>query len=158
MDSPELRPVSMADDDLIFRVFASSRAEEMKLVAWDETAKLGFLHMQFLAQQAHYRTNFPLASHDIILVGGDPVGRVYVDRRETEIRILDITLLPEARGQGIGYRLLQDLMQEAETVHKKLSIHVDHSSPSLGWFERLGFVCAGGNGISSLMEWNPVEG
>jgi ribosomal protein S18 acetylase RimI-like enzyme len=156
MDSLELRPVSAADHDLLYRIYASSRAEEMGLVPWDEAAKQTFLQMQFAAQQAHYQAYFPQASHNIILVESVPVGRLYVDRRETEIRILDLALLPAARGRGIGSYLLQDLMKEAETAKKTLSIYVESSNPSLGLFQRLGFVKAGENGISCLMEWRPA--
>ncbi len=153
MDDLELRPVSPANDDFLYRVYAGSRAEEMNLIPWDEAAKQSFLQMQFAAQQAHYRAYFPHASHDLILMEGIPVGRVYVDRRETEIRILDIALLPSARGRGIGSHLLQDLMEEAKAADKALSIHVENSNPSLRLFQRLGFVKAGENGIACLLEW-----
>ncbi len=157
MDKLELRPVSPANDDFLYRVYAGSRAEEMSLVPWDEAAKQSFLQMQFAAQQAHYQAYFPHASHDLVLMEGIPVGRLYVDRRETEIRILDIALLPAARGHGIGSHLLQDLMEEAKAANKTLSIHVENSNPSLRLFQRLGFVKAGGNGISYLMEWRAAS-
>ncbi len=156
MDSLELRPVSTADNDFLYSIYVDSRAEEMKLVPWDEAAKQNFLQMQFTAQQTHYGAYFPKASHDLILVEGTPVGQIYVDRRETEIRILDIVVLLDARGRGIGSHVLQDLMKEAETVHKTLSIYVESTSPSLRFFQRLGFVKAGDNGISSFMEWQPA--
>ncbi|RPJ26494.1 MAG: GNAT family N-acetyltransferase [Chloroflexi bacterium] len=155
MDSLELRAVSAEDDDFLCRVYAASRADEMSLVAWDEAAKQSFLQMQFAAQQAHYRAYFSKASHDVILAEGAPVGRLYVDQRETEIRILDIGLLPERRGHGIGSRVLQDLMEEAKAANKTLSIYVEDSNPSLRLFQRLGFVKAGENDISYLMEWHP---
>ncbi len=156
MDPLELRPVSAADDDFLYRVYASSRLDELNLLPWDEAAKQSFLQMQFAAQQTHYQGYFPNASHDVILAGSLPVGRLYVDRRETEIRILDITLLAEARGQGIGSHVLQSLMKEAQAANKTLSIYVERSSPSLTWFQRRGFVKAGENGFSDLMEWRPA--
>jgi ribosomal protein S18 acetylase RimI-like enzyme len=157
MGSLELRPVCEADNDFVYSVYASSRAEEMERVPWDEAAEQSFLQMQFAAQQTHYRTYFPQATHDVILAEGTPVGRLYVDRRATEIRILDIGLLPEARGHGIGSHILQDLMEEAEAAKKTLSIYVESSNPSLQLFQRLGFVKAGENDISCLMEWHPAE-
>ncbi len=156
MDLLELRPVSAADDDFLYRVYAGLRLEEMELVPWDETAKQTFLQMQFAAQQAHYQSYFPRASHDVILADGIPAGRLYVDRRETEIRILDITLLPERRGHRIGSHLLQDLMEEAKAANKTLSIYIENLNPSLRLFQRLGFIEADDNGISCLMEWHPA--
>lgn len=157
MDKLELRPVSSANDDFLYRIYAGSRAEEMSLVPWDEAAKQSFLQMQFVAQQAHYQAYFPHASHDIILMEGIPMGRLYVDRRETEIRILDIALLPSARGHGIGSHLLQDLMEESKAANKTLSIHIENFNPSLRLFQRLGFVKADDNGISCLLEWHAAS-
>jgi ribosomal protein S18 acetylase RimI-like enzyme len=156
MDSLALRPVCDADEDFLYRVYAGTRTEEMALVPWGEGQKQDFLRMQFAAQQAHYREHFPGASHDVLLADGLPVGRLYVDRREAEIRILDIAVLPEARRQGIGSRFLRGLMKEAQAAQKKLSVYVDATSPSLGLFRGLGFVRADGNGISCLMEWRPA--
>lgn len=156
MNSLARRPVTEADDDFLYRVYAGARAGEMALVPWEESQKEEFLRMQFAAQQAHYRKQFPEASHDVLLADGVPAGRLYVDRRAAEIRILDIAVLPEARRQGIGSRVLHGLMEEAQTVQKILSIYVDETSPSLELFQGLGFVRAGGNGISCLMEWRPA--
>lgn len=151
----ELRPASPADDDFLLKAYSASRAEEMALVAWEESAKQAFLQMQFTAQQTHYRAYFPNASHDIILADGAPVGRLYVDRREATIHILDMVLLPEARGRKLGLNILQDLMKEAESAHKALSIYVDAPSQSLDLFLRLGFKQTSTDGISWLMEWKP---
>ncbi|MBN2387245.1 MAG: GNAT family N-acetyltransferase [Anaerolineales bacterium] len=156
MSALVLRPVTDADEDFLYRVYAGTRAEEMARVPWDEAQKQDFLRMQFAAQQAHYRKHFPEASHDVLLADGLPAGRMYVDRRAAEIRILDIAVLPEARRQGVGSHFLRGLMKEAQAVRKTLSIYIDETSPSLDLFRRLGFVQAGGNGISCLMEWHPA--
>ncbi|HMB24169.1 MAG: N-acetyltransferase family protein [Chloroflexota bacterium] len=157
MDSVELRPVTEEDESFLAEVYASCRRAEMALLPWDEAAKQSFLQMQFRAQQTHYQTYFPEASHAVILTDGIPVGRVYVDRRESEIRILDFAVLPERRGQGIGSYTLQNLMKEAQAANKTLSIYVERSSPSLQWFEKRGFVKAGENGFSDLMERQPAK-
>lgn len=156
MDLFELRPVSMADESFLSQVYASSRTEEMKLVPWDEAAKQSFLQMQFAAQQAHYQAYFPQASHSVIVADGAPVGRLYVDRRENEIHILDVTLLPAARGRGIGSCLLQSLVKEADAAQKTVSIYVESFNPSLKLFQRLGFIKAGEDGVSCLMERHPA--
>jgi ribosomal protein S18 acetylase RimI-like enzyme len=148
-----LRPVQEQDEALLLEIYSSSRTEELALVPWDAAQKQAFLQMQFSAQQAHYRAYFPDAQHDMILAEDQPIGRLYVDRRETEIRILDVTLLPDARGRGIGTFLIQDLMKEAVQSNKSLSIHVESFNRSLGLFQRLGFAKIDENGASWLMEW-----
>jgi ribosomal protein S18 acetylase RimI-like enzyme len=152
-----LRPVREEDEAFLVEAYSSSRADEMAQVPWDAALKEAFLRSQFSAQQNHYRAYFPQAAHDILLVEGQPVGRLYVDRRAAEIRILDITLLMEARGRGIGTQVIQDLMKEAEPANKTCSIYVDGFSRSLGLFQRLGFVKTEENGASWLMVWRAAS-
>ena len=148
-----LHPVREADEATLLAIYASSRADEMALVPWDEAMKDAFLRSQLMAQQAHYRSYFPEAAHDLILVDDAPVGRLYVDRRESEIRILDITLFEQARGYGTGTRIIEDLMKEAADRDQSLSIYVESYNRSLGLFQRLGFVKTEENGASWLMVW-----
>ena len=148
-----LRPVQEADDALLLEIYSSTRADEMSLVPWDAMQKQAFLQMQFSAQQKHYRAYFPHASHNIILDRGRPTGRLYVDRRETEIRILDVTLLPQARGHGIGTHILVDIMKEASQANKFVSIYIESYNRSLRLFQRQGFVKKEESGALWLMEW-----
>jgi ribosomal protein S18 acetylase RimI-like enzyme len=148
-----LRPVEEADEALLLQLYSSTRADEMALVPWETEQKQAFVQMQFLAQQTHYRAYFPHATHEMILAEGQPVGRLYVDRRGSEIRILDVTLLPDARGRGIGTHILLDLMKEAGHGNQSCSIYVGSFNRSLGLFQRLGFVRMQESGESWLMEW-----
>lgn len=148
-----LRPVQEEDETLLLEIYSSTRADELRLVPWDAAQVHAFLQMQFSAQQNHYRAYFPNATHEIILAEGQPVGRLYVDRRESEIRILDITLLPQARRRGIGTQILLSLLKEAEKTRQSCSIYVESFNRSLGLFQRLGFVKIEESGASWLMEW-----
>lgn len=148
-----LRPIHKEDEPFLLEIYSSTRADELALVPWGAAQKQAFLQMQFSAQQKHYRAYFPQAAHDMVVVEGQPIGRLYVDRRETEIRILDVTLLPHARGRGIGTQILLNLIKEAEHEKKSCSIYVESFNRSLGLFERLGFVKKEENGASWLMEW-----
>ncbi len=113
---------------------------------------------QFAGQQEHYQKTFPTASHQIILSGGRPVGRLYVARLEQEIRIVDITLLPPERNAGIGSSLLSELLDEAGRVGKVVRIYVENFNPSLRLFERLNFEPVEQHGIHLLLEWSSNAG
>ena len=78
------------DTDFLYRVYASSRADEMRTVPWSDAEKEEFLRMQFRAQHSHYHQVFPTARYDVIECDGKPIGRLYVDRDAAEIRIIDI--------------------------------------------------------------------
>ena len=143
------------DRDFLYRVYASTRADEMKLVNWDDAQKRAFLEMQFKAQHAYYAQQFAQAEYRIILLEGEPIGRLYVDRQPDEIRLIDIALLPEYRGQGIGSYFLQHLLDEARRTQVPVRIHVEQFNPALRLYLRLGFRKIGDTGVYFLMEWSP---
>jgi ribosomal protein S18 acetylase RimI-like enzyme len=126
------------------------------VVPWDDAQKGSFLRMQFEAQDRWYREQMPDASFDVVLVQGERAGRLYVDRREDEIRIVDIALLPEHRGHGIGTRLLRQLLAEADASAMRVTIHVERFNPALRLYERLGFVQAADRGVYLLLERRPL--
>jgi N-acetylglutamate synthase-like GNAT family acetyltransferase len=156
LDMPvTLRPVTPEDEEFLLQLYASIRADELELAPWNDAQREAFVRMQFAAQQHHYRTHNPEATHDIILLDAQAIGRLYVARREREIRILDITILPEHRSKGIGTPLIKDLMTEATHAGLPLNIFVESFNPSHHLFERLGFSKVEEDGINHLMQWQP---
>lgn len=147
-----LRPVGPEDQSFLLRVYASTRADELAPVPWTDEQKAAFVAHQFAAQTAHYAEHYKGVTADIVLVDGVPVGRLYVARWESEIRIVDIALLPEGRGRGIGSALLQGLIEESESAGKPLTVHVERQNPALGWYERLGFRVAADKGVYLFLE------
>ncbi len=152
-----LRRCGDADLGLLYRIYASTRTEELAPLDWDEAQKQAFLRMQFDAQHAHYLQHFPEAAFDVVEQGGAPVGRLYVDRRDDEIRIVDIALLPEHRKRGIGRGLLEALLEEATDSGKPVRIHVEMQNPALNLYRRLGFSDVAENGVYLLMEWRASQ-
>lgn len=149
-----LRPAT-ADDRVFLRdVYASTRDEELSQVAWAEGQREAFVQMQFDLQDTQYRANNPDGTFDVVVVDGRPAGRLYVDRRADDIRIVDIALLPEFRGAGIGRRLLEDVLDEARASGRTASIHVEVHNPAARLYERLGFVAVAERGLYRLMQWN----
>jgi ribosomal protein S18 acetylase RimI-like enzyme len=149
-----LRPVTPGDEEFLYQVYASTRAGEMVLVDWTPEQKDAFLRMQFRAQSQYYREHYVGASFQMILLGDGPVGRLYVARWEREIRIMDIALLPEYCGRGIGSALLRTLLAEGQATGRRVSIHVECNNPALRLYTRLGFRHVGDHGIYYLMEWS----
>src|SRR5688572_1350238 len=113
-----LREVTPADRELLFRIYASTREEELAPVPWTDEQKRFFLQQQFEAQDESYRGNYPGAEFSIIVADGCDAGRLYVHRRKNEIRIMDIALLPEFRNFGIGSALFRTVMDEGERTER----------------------------------------
>jgi ribosomal protein S18 acetylase RimI-like enzyme len=150
-----LRVVVDADLPLLERVYASTRIEELAQTDWSEEQKAAFVHFQFEAQHAHYTTHYHDAQFFVVEHAGTAVGRLYLHWRTDELRIVDIALLPEARGSGLGGALLAALMARAAAETKAVSIHVEQMNPAMRLYRRLGFVKIGEHGVYDLMRWNP---
>jgi hypothetical protein len=150
-------PVQEEDEALLLELHSSTGTDEMAPVSWDAAQKRTFLRHQFSARQKHYQAYFPQATHDMILAEGQHIGQLLVDHRETEIRVLAITLLSQARGRGIATLTLLDLMKEARHENKSCSIYVESFNRSLDLFQRLEFVKTEENGAAWLMEWRAAS-
>lgn len=150
---------TMTPDDLAFLtlLYASTRQEELAPLPWSDEQKAGFLDMQFQAQHRHYLQHYQDALWLVIERAGRPVGRLYIDYWPSEHRIIDIALLPEARGQGLGGEVLLDVMEEADRQAKAVSIHVEKNNPAMRLYLRLGFVVRQDKGVYDLMEWRSPQ-
>ena len=111
--------------------------------------------MQFDAQHRFYQEQFPEADYQVIERGGKPIGRVYTHRRDDEIRLIDIALLPAYRGEGLGRSLIEDLQDEGAESGVPLRIHVEKNNPAYRLYLRLGFRTIKDKGVYDLLEWQP---
>jgi GNAT superfamily N-acetyltransferase len=148
-----LRAARPEDDGFLLDLFASTRVLELEHLPPDESVRQAFLHSQFTAQLAHYRQWFTEASYDVVLVAEEPVGRLFVLRTGSEVRVLDIAIVPEHRNAGIGTKLLNDLQAEAAAERIPVRLYVEAFNPSRRLFDRLGFVAVEEQGFHILMEW-----
>lgn len=153
-----LRPTAPEDDEFLYRVYASTRQEELAQVDWDPAQKEAFLRMQFEAQRKYYVENYIGAQYQIVLLDDAPVGRLYIIRWAKEIRIMDIALLPEYRGQGIGSALLKEILGEGQARGVPVTIHVERLNPARRLYDRLGFCLAEDKGVYLFLEWTPHAG
>jgi ribosomal protein S18 acetylase RimI-like enzyme len=112
--------------------------------------------MQYNARQVSYGRQFPFSDQVLILVHEKRAGALRVLRDTNEIRLIDIALLPEFRGVGIGTRLLGALIDEAATACKPLRLSVARTNvDAIRLDRRLGFKSAGEDGLHLQMELSP---
>ncbi len=150
-----IRPATDKDREHLLAVYGASRAEELDQVEWAPGQREWFLRMQFEAQDTEYRRANPEGSFDVIEVGGRPAGRLYVDQRPGDLRIVDIALLPEFQSRGIGAELVAGLGGEAAAEGRIVSIHVEAHNRAARFYERLGFEVVEDLGVYRRMEWTP---
>ncbi len=147
------RPYQPTDAPFLYQLYASTRADEIAVWGWNPTQQELFLQMQFQAQQRHYAAQYPAATHQIIVGDASPVGRILTARTPPEIWLVDIALLPTHRNQGIGTRLIQDLLQEARAASQSVRLHVAKTNlVAMRLYTRLGFTSIADDGMYILME------
>lgn len=146
-----LRQAESNDEAFLYRLYASTRAEEMAAWGWDSAQQEAFLSMQFRAQQIHYR-EYPNTDHQIIFADGRPIGRILVSELEDKFWLVDIALLSEYRNAGIGAALIRELLDRAAGAGKTVRLHVEKNNRAQRLYQRLGFRIVGDAGLHYLME------
>lgn len=149
------RRVADADLPFLAELYASTRRQEVAQVPWSEEQREAFLRWQFDCQHRHYLQHYSDCELLVVERDGERVGRIYVDRWEDQIRLVDISLLPEHRGHGLGTALLQGLLDEGRERGLPVTIHVERDNAALRLYRRLGFRVLDDEGIYYLMEWRP---
>ena len=149
------RRVNENDFPFLRKVYRSTREEELSHSGMSDEDKSRFIEFQFNAQHAHYSQAYKDAEFDLILLDDEPSGRLYTWRTETQIRIMDIALLPKYQSKGIGTTILKSIIQESDKTGKKVSLHVEYFNPALRLYESLGFKKVDDSGIYFYMERIP---
>ena len=155
--SPEitLAPEQPDDDGFLFELYSTTRAAEMALTPWKDDQRPAFLHQQYELRRLHYRGYHSGAEYLLIRCDGYAIGRIAIDRSEDEIRIVDIALVPEHRGRGIGSQLIHELLVEASLRNIPVTLHVEHHNRAVALYQRLGFRAIEDSGVYLFLKWIP---
>ena len=152
-ESITLRPATEDDQDFLLKLYKSSRGDDLRSLGWDEDRIDEFLEMQYEAHRNFLHNDHPGMQDQIVLLAGEPVGRLAVEQRPDEIRLVDLALLPAHRNCGAGTLLIRDLQQQAATAKRLLRLQVIRFNRAVGLFERLGFTRTRETGTHLQMEW-----
>jgi len=151
----KLRPSSLDDREFLFRLYASTRADEVSAFGWPAAQQEAFLRMQFNSQHRWYETAYSKAEHQIIEEDNEPIGRLIVLRQPDATELVDISLLPQYRGQGIGGKLIRALIEQCAASGAVLRLQVLNGNPAVRLYTRLGFVRTGQDQMYTRMERRP---
>ena len=149
----------MADADLPFveALYISTRLDEVAVTGWPQEQQLAFLTQQHVAQHSHYRIHYADMEWLIVEQAGAPIGRLYLATWPDQLRIVDISLMPENRRRGLGAAIMQDVIAMAAATGKRVSIHVEKNNPARRLYDRLGFRFVEDKGVYDLLEWRPPD-
>jgi ribosomal protein S18 acetylase RimI-like enzyme len=148
-----LRRSADTDAPFLFNLYVSVRQDEFSALGWDTVTLRAFLQTQFHVQRRHYHAAFPSAEYLIVEHEGSPVGQLCLFDQTHALRIVDISLLPEARNKGMGHAIMAAVQRLAASGEKAVTLSVISDSPARRLYVRLGFQDAGLQGPRTQMQW-----
>lgn len=151
-----LRPATGADFPFLRGLFAELRRPELDAAGWPEPLRAAFCDNQFALQHESFTRHFHRADFLVVLCGGAPVGRLYLDRTLPVFHIVEIALLASARGMGLG-GLLLDAVKSATRRASADAVTLQVYQHNLGaqrFYQRAGFRKTGEEASHILMRWN----
>lgn len=153
-ESPHrLRPATPEDAVFQLALYASTREEEMNAAGFPTEMREPFVIQQFTAQTTFYTAEYPAAEWWIIECDGKPAGRLILDRAGDHFHLIDIILIPEFRGQGIGTHYLKQVQTEAGALGLPVRLFAATGERALRLYLRLGFQILSDNGVHIELVW-----
>lgn len=149
----QCRLVEEDDKPFLSELYGTTRAAELAQVPWTDEQKQEFIDMQFNAQYTFYNEQFTEAEFGILSKNTVDIGRLYMDQRDDDLRIIDIALMPNYQKMGIGKALLQGAQQVATELKLPITIHVEKNNPAMRLYKHLGFEMVEDQGVYDLMRW-----
>lgn len=147
-----LRPAVQSDEPFLFELYCSTRAEELTAWGWDAHQREVFLNLQFAAHRRYYQSLENSVVSRIIMQNDDPIGWIATIESEHAVYLADIALAPNYRNVGIGTQILNEEIQAAEQVGKRMTLRVLKTNHAVRLYQRLGFVAVADDGVYLQME------
>ncbi len=155
----ELRRVddSGADAPFFRSLFAATHADVFLSAGIPDAQTRMLIDLQFRAQCAGYAEAYPDGRDHVVVVDGVDAGRLFTADSDTVVTVVDVALLPEFQGSGVGTRVLKDLINRARLEGRSVALQVVDGSSAERLYERLGFVRTGTHGIHHAMVCRAAE-
>jgi ribosomal protein S18 acetylase RimI-like enzyme len=126
----ELRPVTLDDYDLIYRIHVDAMRDVVtQQYGWNESIV-----------SAMFRDWFRPTIIQLILVDGQPAGLLAVRREPTEFYLSNIEIVPAYQGRGLGTAVVHGVLDEARRAGLPVSLQVLKINRARRLYERLGFA------------------
>ena len=134
-----LRP-SRSGDRAFERMVHDASRWDLWLADADPDEIRDIVAMQHTAQSEGYGHQFPDALYFIIEKTGTACGRLVLDFSGNTVHVVDIALIPEAQGKGIGPCVLQAVQNIAGQIGAPVVLMTQTmNTPALRLYKKLGF-------------------
>lgn len=152
-----VRPEEAGDEAFLRRLIIGTIGQELGAEYWPEGMRHHLLDIQYAGRRQAVRNGYPTGQSRIVLVDGAEAGWLYVAESSDEVRLVEIMLLAEHRGKGVGARLIREVI--AGAGGRPVRLLVNAMNPRAAQlYERLGFRRTGGDEVQHLMEYSSAAG
>jgi len=153
-----IRPAGPADETFLAALYRSTRDDLLALPA-DPAMIDGLVAMQQRMQLAGYRNSYPEAQYQVLALDGVAVGRLVTALADGVVRVVDIAVLPQARGQGVAREALRRLQAQAASEGRDLALAVrKDNAGARRLYAALGFAVAGESEMDLELRWAAQPG
>jgi ribosomal protein S18 acetylase RimI-like enzyme len=154
MEGVHLRCAGREDDALLFALFAADKAAEFAAIGLPEEQYRPLLEMQYRGRAMTHSVRYPEAEDWIVCApDGTAIGGYLLAKTSREARLMDLAVLPQWRGRGIGTRVLLELMRQSAMARVPLRLQVMKGNRAVRLYARLGFRVVDEDEITYEMIW-----
>lgn len=149
-----LHKVELKHNDFLLKVFKESRPELDYIHGLGEEEKSAIVFQQFTIESQQLMQIYPDAELNIVMLNEEPVGRIYVYHGEKADRIIEIGLLAEYRGKGIGKKLIIEVIKNSKKAGKNVRLQVAwFNEKAYSFYKKVGFHIIENNEVFFEMEY-----
>lgn len=146
--------VAAGEDRAFTRALVTADVEEM-LAGAPAAVRSVMVALQVDGRRAQHARRHPRAVELVLARPGEPVGTLLADwSAPTALVLLDLTLLPGCRGQGIGGEVLAAVCAVAGRAGRQVRATLFYDSPARRLLHRSGFRPLAEEGLDVVWGWD----
>jgi len=147
-----LRRAAPADEVFLQRLFRETHTSVRDL---PEPLRGALAAMQYRARALSYASAYPQSEDWILCLDpATPIGRQLIAHHAGSLYLIDLAVLPEYQGQGIGTQILQGCISSAARDGLALRLTVAQGNPAKLLYQRLGFTTHAEDEVNLEMVWS----
>jgi ribosomal protein S18 acetylase RimI-like enzyme len=148
------RPETAKDEAFLKTLILDTIARQLHAELWPPEIRDSVLGLQYNIRRNGSLNSYAGAESRIILADGAPAGWMVIAELPEELRLAEIMVSANARGQGVGSAAIRAAIADAQQLGKPCRLNVSVANPDAErLYERLGFRRIDAEEVNFTMEY-----